>query len=224
MVGTLKGSWLPMVLVASALVALAAWAALAGPAHADANHVTAGSVTVDNTGDSSTVEIRAEAPADALGAWNIDVSYDDAVITVDGCTVPGIAVCNPAFVSGETVKLTGAAAPGLTGDNLLATISFTAVGAAGECTDLTVVVNQFVDGTEQANETDPSITDGEVCVAEAATDAPTDAPTATPADLPDTGGAPASGSNAAAYLLGIIGLAVIASGAFVVSRMRRTEI
>lgn len=221
----MKGTWLPMVLVASALIALAAWAALAGPALADdANHVSAGSVTVE-PGASGSVDISADAPDGDLGAWNIDVDYDSAVISVDSCDEGsiGLNLCNDAF-GPTTVRIVGADAGGADGALTMATINFTAVGAVGDCTDLTVTVIQFADPT--GNETDPTVTNGEVCIEDAAveTDAPEPDPTATPADLPDTGGALAGGSNSAAYLLGILGLAVIASGAFVVSRTRRTEI
>ncbi len=222
MVRSLKGSWLPMALVASALIALAAWAALAGPAHADANHVSAGTVTVE-PGASGSVDITAEAPADDLGAWNIDIDYDDAVITVDSCDEGsvGLNLCNDAF-GATTVRIVGADAGGADGALTMATINFTAVGDAGDCTDLTVTVIQFAD--PEGNETSPKMTNGEVCIEVAATPEPTAEPTVTPAAPPPTGGAPASGSDTAAYLLGALGLAAIAGGAFVVSRMRRTAI
>lgn len=229
MVRSLKGSSLPLALVVGALIALAAWAALAGPAHAAPNSVAVGDATVA-PGGSGTVAVSAEAPADKLGAWDIHVAYDADELQIDGCVEAAVGAnfCNAAFADG-IVAVVGAATTGATGAFDLATISFTALGADGECTDLTITVNTFADGTPEATETDPTVSNGEVCVEVPATDtpAPTAAPTAspTPAELPDTGGTPTSGSsNTAAYLLGVLGLAVIASGAFVVSRMRRTEI
>lgn len=227
MVRSIQGSWLPLALVASALVALAAWAAVIGVASA-ANSVSAGSATVVPDGSGS-VDVTASAPAAGLGAWEIDIVYDPAVITVDSCDEGsvGLNLCSVDLVADNTVRVVGADAGGADGDLTLATINFTAVGEDGDCGDLSVTVNQFADTESQ--ETNPSASDGEVCI-EAPTPtpeptaAPTEAPTATPAPsaLPPTGGTPDAGSssNMAAYLLGILGLAVVGSGVFAVSRIR----
>lgn len=233
MVRSITGSKLPLALVASALVALAAWAAVVGIAHA-ANAVSADSVTVE-PGASGSANVNAEAPANELGAWEIDITYDPAVITVDSCDAGsvGLNLCSVDQVAENTVRVVGADAGGATGDDIvLATINFTAVGDDGDCTDLTVTVNQFADVDSQ--ETNPSSTDGEVCIetptptptpapTASPTTAPTASPTASPGGLPDTGGPADSGSsNMAAYLLGILGLAVVGSGVFAVTRIRNS--
>lgn len=232
MVRNITGSKLPLALVASALVALAAWAAVVGVAHA-VNAVSADSVTVA-PGASGSANVNADAPSNGLGAWEIDVVYDPAVITVDSCDAGsvGLNLCSVDQVADNTVRVVGADAGGADGDGLvLATINFTAVGDDGDCTDLAVTVNQFADVDSQ--ETNPSSTSGEVCIQEptptpspspTASPAPgtaTASPTATPAAPPATGGTPDSGSsNMAAYLLGILGLAVVGSGVFAVTRIR----
>lgn len=225
MVRSIQGSKLPLALVASALVALAAWAAIVGVASA-AGSVSAGSATVE-PGASGSVTV--DASATDLGAWEIDIVYDPAVITVDGCTegAVGLNLCSVDLVAENTVRVVGASTSGSDGDVVLATIDFTAVGDEGDCTDLAVTVNQFADtGSEELN---PSATDGEICIetptpTPSPTPAPTEAPTPTPApsSLPDTGGTPDAGSssNMAAYLLGILGLAVVGGGVFAVSRIR----
>ena len=231
---SLKGSWLPLALVGGALVALAAWASLAGLAHAGANSVTAETVTVP-PGGSGTIQITAEAPANDLGAWEIDVEYHSGAITVTGCEAGsvGMNLCDDTFVEPNVfppgpgkVRVAGDDANGASGELVLATISFVSVVGGvfptqDGCAEISVTVNRFADPA--GNETNPSVTNGKVCFQEA-TPEPTAAPTATPAGIPDTGGPPASGSDIAAYLLGAFGLALAASGALVVSRMRRREI
>lgn len=225
MVRSIQGSWLPLALVASALVALAAWAAIIGIASA-AGSVAAGSTTVE-PGASGTVDVTASATD--LGAWEIDVVYDPAVVTVDGCTegAVGLNLCSVDLVADNTIRVVGASTSGSDGDVVLATIAFTAVGEDGDCTDLSVTVNQFAD--TESEELGPTSADGEICIETPTptpepTAAPTEAPTDTPApsSLPDTGGTPDAGSssNMAAYLLGILGLAVVGSGVFAVSRIR----
>jgi hypothetical protein len=231
MVRSIQGSRLPLALVASALVALAAWAAIVGVAHA-VNAVSVDSATVEPDASGS-VNVNAEAPGNGLGAWNIDVVYDPEVITVDSCDEGsvGLNLCSVDQVADNTVRVVGADAGGAEGDLVMATINFTAVGADGDCTDLTVTVNQFAD--PDSEETDPSVSDGEICIAAAtptptpvpATPTPTTAasPTPAPSALPDTGGSAddgSSSSNMAAILLGILGLAVVGSGVFAVSKIR----
>lgn len=230
MVRTIQGSRLPLALVASAVIALAAWAALAGVAHAQSVATTSVNVV---PGGSGSFQITAEAPTGGLGAWEVDVSYDTDVIDITGCEAGTGSVCNPDFAS-DTIRVVGAAATGLSGDIVLATVSFAALGDDGDCSDLSVVVNQFAN--PEGTEFTASVSSGEVCIETPTptpspeptaepTEAPTDeaTPTASPGGLPDTGGADAgSSSNMAAYLLGLLGLAVVGSGVFAVTRIRNS--
>ncbi len=207
-------------------------------AQAGANSVTAETVTIA-PGGSGTIQITAEAPVNDLGAWEIDVGYHSGAILVTGCEAGSVGMnrCDDTFVEPNVfppepgkVRVVGDDANGASGELVLATISFVSVVGGvfptqDGCAEISVTVNQFADPA--GRETNPSVTNGKVCFQEATpepTAAPTSGPTATPADIPATGGPPASGSDIAAYLLVAVGLALAASGAFVVSRMRRTEI
>ena len=72
-----------------------------------------GDVTVDvtNVGDPG------------LGAWTIDISYDNDLLTATDCSAEQGGVCNENF-SDDSVRVTGASAGGLDGDTSLGSITF----------------------------------------------------------------------------------------------------
>jgi len=62
-------------------------------------------------------------PEPGLGAWTVDISYDPAVATAVACLPDHGGVCNPAFDAG-VIRVTGASAMGVVGDNSLVAITF----------------------------------------------------------------------------------------------------
>lgn len=93
----------------------------------------------------ATVTIQATGIADpGLGAWTIDVAYDASLLTALACIPEHGGVCNPMFDPG-VVRVTGASAGGVEGDNSLGSITFRC-DAAGTSA-LTVDVNLLVDAT-----------------------------------------------------------------------------
>ena len=161
-------------------------------------------------------------PEPGLGAWTIDVVYDQRVVEAVSCTATqdALSVCNPTY-DDQIVRVTGATIDGLAGDHALASMTFecTAVGA----TVLTVSISVLVDATVGAPGAMPTaVTNGGIACAAAPTVEPsaTSAPRPTPGQIfPIAGGGPLN-SNAwgpfgwlIAGLAGA-GLAWIASGAF----------
>jgi hypothetical protein len=114
----------------------------------------------------------------------IDVVFDPAVVSVNSCTsisVPagavGVSLCEADDQEGgpdeETVVSVGgvlfpATELGLTQQTTLATITFMAVGEVGECSDLTINVVSHLGPDPDGEETDPGITNGEICIVEQA--------------------------------------------------------
>ncbi len=97
-------------------------------------------------GDSDEVTLTAtDIGSPGLGAWSIDISYDDSVITAVGCTAGEGGVCNPNFAD-DTVRISGATAGGLEGDTTLGTIDFECNEDGGE-SDLTLDAATFADAT-----------------------------------------------------------------------------
>lgn len=116
-------------------------------------------------GGNVTVSLVAADPTPNLGAWTIDVSFDPTVLDAVDCTpVPPISACNAEF-DFVTVRDAGASFPGLTGTIQLATITFNAIGVAGNCSDLTVSVVTFTD--DAANDIIPVVSNGSICIQEA---------------------------------------------------------
>ena len=74
------------------------------------------------------VEVRANISSASLGAWSIDVSYDPATTKVTSCEAPEGSVCNTGYQSG-TVRISGANASGLRGEQTLATLTVEGTGA-----------------------------------------------------------------------------------------------
>ena len=87
-------------------------------------------------GASQTVQVHAKALAGSLGAWTVDVGYDPKSVQVTDCKAENGSVCNASFASG-VVRITGASASGLSGEQTLATITFGATGRAGSSGSVT---------------------------------------------------------------------------------------
>ena len=110
------------------------------------------SVTVDVSGMS------------AVGALQLDVLYNSAVITVNTVTFgpaagTGVTASNISNPSGK-VTLGVISAAGISGSGTLATISFTVAGNAGDNTDLQIVKTSLVDFNILPVTTEPTITGG----------------------------------------------------------------
>ncbi len=111
-------------------------------------------------GDSDEVTVTAaDIGAPGLGAWSIDIIYDDSVITAVGCTADEGGVCNPNF-DDDTVRISGATAGGLEGDTELGTIDFECNDDGGS-SDLTIDLVTFADATVGGPvEIDVTVSDG----------------------------------------------------------------
>lgn len=73
-----------------------------------------------------------EVGSPGLAAWSIDITYDPSVVTLMGCDDLSISICNPAYDAPDTeadespytVRLVGARAIGMEGDQTLGTLTF----------------------------------------------------------------------------------------------------
>ncbi len=220
MVKTLKSVWLPVAVAAAVAVALVATVASAA-----VSSLGIGSATTD-PGGTVVVNVTAEATSPSIGAYTIDVTFDDSLVTLEACT-SAIGLCNPAF-GAATARLVGAAPSGFpVGTITIGTLTFQA-GETEGVADLDVAIDQLTD----PEGTDISVTagDGTITIAVPPTPSPTPVVTAapvtptplvTPVAPPKTGGAPSDGSSTAAWLLAIVGLAVVSGGVWAVARTRR---
>ena len=110
-----------LVILGTALLALAAASSLRAAGEADVLFVSSLTLKV---GQQGTVLVEAELLAKpGLGAWTLGISYDNTVVTATECIGLAGSVCNPVFDE-HTVRVTGASASGLTGMNELGTITF----------------------------------------------------------------------------------------------------
>ncbi len=170
---------LALVLAVIALVGLAGWFA-ASQAQAVPNTVFPDPVgaTVLPAG-SVDVDIIADSPDPlGLGSWDLNILYDDAVVTATSCTPHPAGGCSTIIAAGE-VRIIGFVGTPLTGEQTLATISFLAVGAEGESSPVVITVTSFNDGLGAS--TDPGTTNGTITIL---TPTPTPVPTATPTPVP----------------------------------------
>lgn len=140
-------------------------------------------------GATASVRLVSMPPAESLATWVLKVVYDPAVVSVDSCTPaaspPGsvfVSLCETSDQGGgpdeETVVVLGGilftdTERGLDDETTLATIIFSAVGDAGDCSDLTInVVDHLGPGPpdpedpEDDLQTNPTTTNGEICIVE----------------------------------------------------------
>jgi hypothetical protein len=96
-----------------------------------------------------------DVPSPGLGAFTIDISYDPAVVGPVGCDpdpedVLDTKLCNLGFerngVNPDTIRIGGyQISPGTVGNVALADITFQAIGAPDQCSDLTLEVRELTD-------------------------------------------------------------------------------
>ena len=115
-----------------------------------------------------------------LGAATVEVQYDPAVLAVTGCSLDpnrtfNGGVCNPSVPG--TVRLNDISAYGVSGNALLANITFQGVGAAGTASALHVVIDIFTD----TNGVPLPVTgqDGQITILGGLLETPTNTPTPT---------------------------------------------
>ena len=133
-------------------------------------------------GATASVALVSMPPAESLAAWVIYVVFDPAVVSMDSCTPaaspPGsifVSACEALDAEGgpdeETVVVLGAmlfsdTERGFDDETTLASITFAAVGAIDDCSDLTITVVSHLGPDPTGSETDPATTDGEICIVE----------------------------------------------------------
>lgn len=232
MTRSVRSARLPLGLVIGALVAvvgslMAISAVLASPAT-----IGAGSATIV-PGASTSVDLTVTpAGSEKVGTIKLDLAYDSALLEVTGPfpdeqgVIPptkGTGACN-ALTAG---KITCAVASTSAVSGSFVTIDFKSKGGEG-------TASLALSGLECSDTLGAALTctaaNGSITVA-APTPSPTLAPTAaptaspTPKALPPTGGAPSDGSTSSmAWVLGALGLAVLAGGVWAVSRTRRESL
>ncbi|MCH7484667.1 MAG: hypothetical protein IIA90_05905 [Chloroflexi bacterium] len=133
-------------------------------------------------GATASVALVSMPPVESLATWVIDVVFDPTVVSVDSCT-PAASPPGSVFVSAceaddqeggpddETVVVLGGilftdTERGFDGETTLASIVFSAVGAIGECSALTINVVSHLGPDPESPETDPATTNGEICIVE----------------------------------------------------------
>ena len=181
---------------------------------------------VDSTGNTASVTASG-LPSAGLGAADVTVAFDSSVIEITSCGTGDLAgACNP-NAPGGPARAAGFAAPALTADpSTIATLTVDCVGAEGSSTDLTITVNEFVDGTAgDPQDITVTVQNGTVTCGPVATPTPSPTPSPTPVPspvaVPDTGGPPPINSSdggtgwiiALVAALGAAGLGVTIFGA-----------
>jgi hypothetical protein len=159
-------------------------------------------------------------PAAGLGASDISVAFNPAVLKITSCGTGGLdGACNP-NAPGGPARAAGFKAPAITtGPVVIAALTFDCVGAAAASSAVTITVNELLDGAPgQPQPISASVQNGTVVCGEAAASPPlAPAQTPTPAVLPPTGGSVGDSSGAgtgwiiavaAALAIGALGLGI----------------
>jgi hypothetical protein len=221
-----KQSTLGLGLVSAGIaVAIAAFLLLASQAFA-AGTVSVSDGTAPIGGGTVTVAVTGDAGSGAkIGSYNVEVAFDPTDYTGQP-TFTSNPAGDCSFPSSGVLRCAGAAGTsGVQGD--LATITFTTGASFTGCSDLTLTVVEFNDA-DAGNPLNPTADNGQVCLA-AATASPTASPSASPSPTKaqpggttNTGGPQGdNGVSSLTWLLGITGLAIVAAGAWTLSRARR---
>lgn len=106
--------------------------------------VTIGSATM-SVGEARPVEVVATDIADpGVGAWTIDVSYDDSVVELIDCVGLMNSVCNTS-VAPRAVRVTGASPIGLPPEATLGVLGFRCI--AGGSSALTITIDVWAYAT-----------------------------------------------------------------------------
>ncbi len=190
--------------ISAVIAAAIAVLILAGTAFAQDGGVSVSDGTAED-GASGDVTVDVSDVGDpGLGAWTIDISYDNDLLTATDCGAEQGGVCNENF-SDDSVRVTGASAGGLEGDTNLGSITFECNGE-GE-SDLTISLSVFADATIGApQDLDPSTSNGTfTCGAEVA--GPTDLPPTGTSFVSDGGSSSLSWFIALFAVIGVLGLA-----------------
>ncbi len=185
-----------------------------------ASHVSAQSESVSISrvtnapGADGTVDLRALGiGSSGLGAWEIGIVYDPALVTPTSCSPQQGGVCNLSFASNQ-IRVVGASGSGLTGDTTLANITFQCGDSEGT-SPLTLVVSVLADATPggpqpiSADIANGSVTCTDIAGPAAQPTASTDdeepAATEAPAvSLPESGSGGAGGGSAIAWLTAVL--------------------
>ena len=193
--------------------ALVAILVLAGSAFAQDGGVSVSDGSADAGGSGDVSLDVADVGGSGLGAWTVDISYDNSVLSATDCTAEQGGVCNAGFTD-SSVRITGASAGGLSGDKVLGGITFSCSGE-GESA-LTIDLSVFADATiGDPQDLSPSVSDGTFTCGG---DEPDPDPTATvvvtgPPDVgTGIGGSDGNGLSWLVALIAVIGVAVLATG------------
>ena len=134
-----------LALVAFALLALAMASACGSADNVDAPTVSIDTLEIVVGEQSETVLAVLEFDSPGLGAWTVDIQYDNGVVSVIECEpLPEGNVCNPAYTD-DTVRVVGATGTGLEGDTLIGRITFQCDVAAES--ELDIIIDLLADGT-----------------------------------------------------------------------------
>ena len=102
-------------------------------------------------------------PEPGLGAWTIDIDYDNGVLAAVDCgTSGGTSLCNAAFDE-DTMRFAGAVVDGLVGDTSIGTLTFTCKQAGTSALELSI--STFADasvGSPQDVRSSVTLQDGEI--------------------------------------------------------------
>ena len=100
-------------------------------------------IVVGEQGEAVLAILSFDSPG--LGAWTVDIQYDNSIVSVVECEpLPEGNVCNAAF-TGDTVRFVGATGTGLEGDTEIGRITFQC-DVAGE-SKLDIIIDLLADGT-----------------------------------------------------------------------------
>ena len=129
-----------------AALALVAGAILVSQAAAASGSIVVSDANITPNGGTGDVTVVGNVGDPGLGAWTVDISWDTSVLSVASCAGHVAGFCNDEFSPG-TLRTNGAIAAGLTGDVVLATITFECLGGPDTHSPITISVNTFADAT-----------------------------------------------------------------------------
>jgi hypothetical protein len=180
----------------------------------------------------------------SVGTVTFEVAYDVALLDVtnpfpdptgDPGTInpiQGTGACNGGVIGTADSPVTCAIVNTTPLNGTIAVLEFTSIAGVG-VSPLTITITGCTTGGASPTDLNCAASNGTITIQVATptptpspspspTLAPTASPTATPAALPQTGGSESDGSGTGvAWLLGALGLAVVAGGVWAVSRTRR---
>lgn len=118
-------------------------------------------------GDRTTVPLEALAvPQPGLAAVTVDIAFDPHVVTPSEWSAgPNYdsVLCNLLWTA-DSVRCTAISARGVSGDSLLASVTFDTVGSSGQCSALEIEVATFADPSGNPLPVSPQ--DGQVCISD----------------------------------------------------------